>query len=75
VPGTNCAANPQPVNWTGVHTNCMTCHRMAGWNQQGTNQPTSPPYWPDGFISPDNSSLFDGFTKTDFLWSIASRAN
>jgi hypothetical protein len=75
VPGTNCSANPQPVNWTGVHTNCMTCHRMAAWNQQGTNSPTSPPYWPDGFISPDNSALFDGFTKTDFLWSIASRAN
>jgi hypothetical protein len=74
VPGTNCNQSPQPVNWTGVHSNCMTCHRMAGWNKVGDNAPTSPPYWPDGFISPDDGSLFDGFTKTDFLWSIAIRA-
>jgi hypothetical protein len=39
---------------------------------QGLN---TPPYWPDGFISPDDPSLFGGMTKVDFLWSIATRAN
>jgi hypothetical protein len=76
VPGTNCGATPQPVNWTGVHTNCMTCHRMAavGPGSQGRTLST-PPYWPDGYISPDDPSLFGGMTKVDFLWSIATRAS
>jgi hypothetical protein len=44
---------------------------MAGWG--GADK--SPPYWPDGLISPDDPLLFSGFTKTDFLWSIAIRAH
>jgi hypothetical protein len=65
-----CSPSPPQTAWTGVHTNCMTCHRMAAWGGPGIN----PPYWPNGFISPDNVSLFGGYTKTDFLWSIAIRA-
>jgi len=58
------------MGWTGVHSNCMSCHRMAGW-QSATS---TPPYVPSGFISPADSSFFAGFTKLDFLWSI-TRAN
>ncbi|MBV9354239.1 MAG: hypothetical protein JO023_01805 [Chloroflexi bacterium] len=59
------------IAWTGVHSNCMTCHRMAAWGGTGK----SPPYWPDGAIPPDDHQLFDGYTKTDFLWSIPVRAH
>src|SRR5215831_17763184 len=52
-----CAPSPPQTPWTGVHTNCMTCHRMAAWGGTGIN----PPYWPNGFISPDNASLFGGY--------------
>jgi hypothetical protein len=64
------------IAWTGVHTNCMTCHRMAAWSQRQDSQGSyvTPPYWPDGLISADDSALFGGFTKVDFLWSIAIRA-
>jgi hypothetical protein len=58
--------NGTAIQWTGVHSNCMSCHRMAGW-QSGGN---TPPYVPSGFISPADSSFFAGFTKLDFLWSI-----
>ncbi len=54
------------IAWTGVHTNCMSCHRMAGYNTQG--------YQPDGLILPANKALFGKGTKTDFLWSIPIRA-
>lgn len=75
VPDTSCGGSSPPTNWTGVHTNCMTCHRMAavGPSSQGQGLNT-PPYWPDGFISPDDPALFGGMTKVDFLWSIATRA-
>jgi len=44
---------------------------MAAWGGTGK----SPPYWPDGAIPPDDHQLFDGYTKTDFLWSIPVRAH
>jgi hypothetical protein len=59
--GANPPCGTGQVACTGVHTNCMTCHRMAGWG--GPDK--SPPYWPDGAIAPDNTLLFDGYTKTD----------
>jgi hypothetical protein len=68
--GASPPCSPGQVSWTGTRSNCMTCHRMAGWGGVGKN----PPYWPDGAISPDDRQLFAGYTKTDFLWSIATRA-
>ncbi len=58
------------MSWTGVHSNCMSCHRMAGWAKPDS----TPEYVPSGFISPADSALFGGYTKVDFLWSI-TRAN
>ena len=77
VPGTTCNQNStQPVTWTGVHSNCMTCHRMAAVGPTSSGQGlNAPPYWPDGFIDPGDTTLFGGMTKVDFLWSIATRAN
>ena len=60
------STKPKKIAWTGVHSNCMSCHRMAGYNTLG--------YQPDGFISPANSALFGKGTKTDFWWSISTRA-
>lgn len=59
------------VSWTGVDSNCMTCHRMAGWRENLNGpDPLTPPYVPSGFISPDDPHFFGGFTKLDFLWSL-----
>ncbi len=57
---------PLEIAWTGPSTNCMSCHRMAGYKTQG--------YQPDGFLSPADPALFGDGTKTDFLWSIPLRA-
>jgi hypothetical protein len=54
------------ITWYGVFSNCMSCHRMAAW---GTTT-----YISDGFIDPADSVLFSTNTKTDFLWSIPTRA-
>ena len=64
--GTVPGPNDTKIDWTGVHTNCMSCHRMAGIKTQG--------YQPDGLILPSDPVLFGEGTKTDFLWSIAIRA-
>lgn len=60
--------NPQDsVPWYGVHTNCMTCHRMAVWPDSiGVRFPG---YRPAGFVDPGDS-IFAGFTKLDFLYSL-----
>lgn len=63
----------QTVNWTGVTTNCMSCHRMATWGNlaRGANQfPTGAPYVNNGQINPADSTFFAGYTKLDFLWSV-----
>jgi hypothetical protein len=62
------------VYWTGVNSNCMSCHRMAAWRPGSTPAAPglSPPYVPNGQINPDDP-LFAGYTKVDFLWSIATR--
>lgn len=63
-----------PIKWTGVHSNCMSCHRMAAWQPAAKPVPgqygDSPAYRPDGLIDPADPTLFDGYTKLDFLWSL-----
>lgn len=62
----------QTVNWTGVTTNCMTCHRMATWGklERGSGQfPTGADYRNNGQVNPGDSA-FAGYTKLDFLWSV-----
>jgi hypothetical protein len=54
------------IAWYGVFSNCMSCHRMAAWPN---NQ-----YVPAGYIDASRPSLFKNLTKTDFLWSIPTRA-
>ncbi len=56
----------QKIQWYGVFSNCMSCHRIA-------NYPGSE-YVPDGYIDPADTALFTGNSKTDFLWSVPSRA-
>ncbi len=76
------------VAWTGVTTNCMSCHRRAsiGWATVGQNIiPTGPPYGPDMNIAAGDSVVFTQpvpgvpgrvpLLKTDFLWSVAIRAS
>lgn len=55
------------ISWYGVFSNCMSCHRAAAWN--------SPTYIPNGYVDAGDSTLFKKYTKTDFLWSIPSRAH
>jgi hypothetical protein len=55
------------IQWYGVFSNCMSCHRMASWNNNV--------YIPNGYINGANPVLFDNKTKTDFLWSIPTRAH
>ena len=62
----------QTVNWTGVTSNCMTCHRMATWGvlARGSGQfPTGADYRNNGLVQPGDSA-FAGYTKLDFLWSV-----
>jgi hypothetical protein len=54
------------ITWYGAFSNCMSCHRMAAWEQST--------YIPNGNIDPANPVLFSNNTKTDFLWSIPTRA-
>lgn len=55
------------VQWYGVFSNCMSCHRMAAYPGSF--------YTPNGFINPADPFRFSKNTKTDFLWSIPTRAN
>jgi hypothetical protein len=66
------------IAWTGVHSNCMSCHRMAAWKAAANPQPgqygDSPAYQPSGLIDPGDPALFAGYTKLDFLWSLTRAA-
>lgn len=68
----------RPIAWTGVHSNCMSCHRMAAWKAAAQPKPgrrgNSPAYQPSGLIDPADAALFDGYTKLDFLWSLTRAA-
>lgn len=55
------------VQWYGVFSNCMSCHRMAAFPNSF--------YTPNGYINPADPFRFSKNTKTDFLWSIPTRAN
>lgn len=76
--------------WTGVITNCMSCHRRAAvayttYPRRGTTIVTQPPYGPAAQVNPGDSLVFIQPTanggssvvtlKTDFLWSVAVRAH
>lgn len=67
-----------PIAWTGVHSNCMSCHRMAAWKAAAKPAPgqygDSPAYQPSGFIDAGDAALFGGYTKLDFLWSLTRAA-
>lgn len=54
------------IRWFGVFSNCMSCHRMAAFG------PST--YIPNGYINAADTALFKANTKTDFLWSIPTRA-
>lgn len=76
--------------WSGVMTNCMSCHRRAAvgyWILPGndTLQPITPAYGPAAMVNPGDSLIFvvpNGLPKpaptptlkTDFLWSVTLRA-
>jgi hypothetical protein len=66
---------PSPT-WYGVSSNCMSCHRMAAWKDTTRNNSerfTNPPYVPACYVDKGDSAFFAGYTKTDFLWSVAIR--
>jgi hypothetical protein len=60
----------------GIESNCMSCHRSAAWPSiapasapAGT---VNPGYIANGLIDPGDPYLFEGQTKTDFLWGVQS---
>ena len=60
----------------GIESNCMSCHRSAAWPSiapasapAGT---VNPGYIANGLIDPSDPYLFEGQTKTDFLWGVQS---
>ena len=72
------------VNWTGIITNCMACHRRAAIGYYGP-QPVSSTYGPDTTVVLGDTAIFTQPLKsaparvrlltTDFLWSIVVRAS
>ena len=75
--------NPKDsLHWTGVTTNCMSCHRRAAIAYTAIGDTLiPPPYGNDMNIEPGDTVVFtqpDGkvrvpVLKTDFLWSVALR--
>ena len=70
----------QAAEWFGPQTNCMSCHRMASWknvvvaDSLGTRDSIANGlYVPASYVDPGNAALLAGFTKVDFLWSVAIR--
>ena len=60
----------------GTRSNCMNCHRRAGYPAFEADNPTSANFgrvFNDGFRAPDDP-YFAPLVKTDFLWSIALKA-
>jgi hypothetical protein len=57
----------------GTRSNCMNCHRRAGYPAFEAGNPASANFarvFNDGYLSPDDP-YFAPLVKTDFLWSIA----
>lgn len=73
--GTFTGANNRQISWTGVTSNCMSCHALATWKrnpqagQSGQGPGASLDYRPSGLIR-DTDGYFEGYTRLDFLWSI-----
>lgn len=61
---------PDPM--AGTRTNCMNCHRRAGFPAFDSKAPSADfgHVYNDGYRSP-NDAYFDRLLKTDFMWSIA----
>ena len=60
----------------GTRSNCMNCHRRAGYPAFEDGNPASADFgrvFNDGFRSPE-APYFAPLVKTDFLWSIALKA-
>ena len=82
IPNPNGSARDS-ISWTGVTSNCMSCHRRAarGFPDGGF---AVPPYGPAAFVSAADPVIFTQpvpgqpgrlpLLKTDFLWSVAIRA-
>jgi len=70
--GTYPTSATDSVSWTGVTTNCMSCHRMATWGVLYPDSAfaTGSFYRNAGYVDPADSLAFAGFTKLDFLWSV-----
>ena len=75
------------LNWTGVISNCMSCHRRAavGYGMDlnaDTVTASAPLYGPAAYVDPGDSTIFIipiqnshwSTVKTDFLWSVTLRA-
>jgi len=80
----NGPGNPKDSTaWSGIITNCMSCHRRAAIGYGSDSVPVGPPYGPAAFVSAGDPVIFTqpyGNTripvlKTDFLWSVAIRAS
>lgn len=87
---TSLASTPGSVPvWTGVITNCMSCHRRAAvaWGPKAVNDTIHAnvaDYGPAAQVNPGDSTIFMvtiprskgtyPTLKTDFLWSVALRA-
>jgi hypothetical protein len=83
-PGAN---EPNMAPWTGVGTNCMSCHRRAAVAYRTLPphnglQPGFTDYGPAGMVDAGDTTVFmlrapgwlGATLKTDFLWSVAIRA-
>ena len=74
---------PDSISWTGVTSNCMSCHRRAAVAYVGNNV-VPQLYGPAMFVDPADTIVFTQpypglpqrvpLLKTDFLWSVAIRA-
>ncbi|HSQ29288.1 MAG TPA: hypothetical protein VLN49_05525 [Gemmatimonadaceae bacterium] len=72
------------VFWTGVSSNCMSCHRRAAIGYYGPSA-MSPPYGPAMQVNPGDTVIFMQRRKgapapvplvmTDFMWSIVVRVS
>ena len=74
------------LSWTGVTTNCMSCHRRAAWGW-ADGQYIPQLYGPAANVDPGDPVIFTQpvpggppgkrvpLLKTDFLWSIVVRAH
>ena len=64
--GNHYSADPM----AGTRSNCMTCHRRAGWPEAKSNYGR---VFNEGFLD-RRDPYFAGITTTDFLWSIVLQA-